>query len=82
MSQSKVPTQQFLAGSFVISAGCILFRRQQPQSPLQVCILYHTISQEYLLPKGRRDLEERTTIAALRETYEETGYEICGSVDP
>ncbi|KAF9034834.1 NUDIX hydrolase domain-like protein [Panaeolus papilionaceus] len=149
MAASPYPTTQALAGGFVISAGCILFRIQdeledednytppqasaasrsdsdsgfvnahvnagndqrsptssttvndhegagadtrsepagvnriivtsheqqkEPEQKVEVCILHHLKRDEWLLPKGRKDRGESTEAAALRETYEETGY--------
>ncbi|KAG8986555.1 hypothetical protein FRB90_003918, partial [Tulasnella sp. 427] len=54
------------------SAGCVLFRFDTP-SP-QICILRNNRSKEYVLPKGHKDLGESIEDAALRETYEETGW--------
>jgi len=39
-----------------------------------VCFLHHTSNDEWLLPKGRQDLGESLSEAAVRETFEETGY--------
>ena len=58
---------------FVQGAGCILFR-QSPVGTLQVCFLHQLTKDEWLLPKGRQDRGESLAQAALRETYEETGY--------
>lgn len=87
MATSQYPTQQFLAGNFVLSAGSILFRRtphshtSEPVScdrdsatNYEICILYHLTKDEWLLPKGRKDRGETLEKAAVRETYEETGY--------
>jgi 8-oxo-dGTP pyrophosphatase MutT (NUDIX family) len=41
---------------------------------LQVCLLRHPLRNEILLPKGRKDRGESLEVAALRETFEETGY--------
>lgn len=54
------------------SAGCVLFRFDAPTP--QICILRNNRSTEYVLPKGHKDLGESIEQAALRETYEETGW--------
>lgn len=72
MSASTYPTSQFLAGNFIISAGSVLFRHNS--NALEICILHHTTKDEWLLPKGRKDRGETIEAAAIRETYEETGY--------
>lgn len=85
MAAPRYPTQQLLAGQFVVSAGSVLFRlNSQRQTPsestatavpqLEICILHQTRRDEWLLPKGRKDRGESVEDAAIRETYEETGY--------
>lgn len=60
----------------MISAGCVLFRHNPPPSSntLEICILHHLKRDVWLLPKGRKDQGETIEEAALRETYEETGF--------
>lgn len=41
---------------------------------LQVCILHHGRTGDFVLPKGRKDTNESLEQAAIRETYEESGY--------
>ena len=66
----------FLTGDFVISAGCVLFRRSPDASrTLQICLI-HASRDRWLLPKGRKDVGESIDVTAARETYEETGY-VC-----
>ncbi|KAJ4479713.1 NUDIX hydrolase domain-like protein [Lentinula edodes] len=74
MASSPYPTRTYLPGQFVVSAGSILFRRAPESGKLQMCLLYHTIKNEWLLPKGRKDCGESIETTAVRETYEETGY--------
>ncbi|KAF8956836.1 NUDIX hydrolase domain-like protein [Flammula alnicola] len=74
MAAPRYPTRQFLAGDFIISAGSILFRRNASSNKLEVCVLHQLIKDEWLLPKGRKDRGETVEQAAVRETYEETGY--------
>lgn len=74
MSTPRYPTFQYLSGKFIISAGSVLFRQNPSSSTLEICILHHTIRDEWLLPKGRKDRGETIEAAAIRETYEETGY--------
>ncbi|ESK91619.1 nudix domain-containing protein [Moniliophthora roreri MCA 2997] len=40
----------------------------------QICLLFHRTKNEWLLPKGRKDAGESVEVAAVRETFEETGY--------
>lgn len=75
MAASRYPTTQYLAGNFVISAGSVLFRIKQPTRQLEICILHQLTRDEWLLPKGRKDRGESIEEAAVRETYEESGYQ-------
>ena len=46
------------------------------QGPLKVCLVHFTKDRnEWLLAKGRKDEGEDIAAAAVRETYEETGYQ-------
>jgi 8-oxo-dGTP pyrophosphatase MutT (NUDIX family) len=74
---SRGPTRSLLAPSFVVSAGCVVFRHVRsadPSKPLQVCLLHHVNRDQWLLPKGRLERGESPQQGALRETAEETGY--------
>ncbi|KAF9768892.1 hypothetical protein IL306_013739 [Fusarium sp. DS 682] len=69
MATSRFETEIFTGEQFVESAGTVLFRL----STREICILRHIQRNEYLLPKGRRNLHESRQATALRETTEETG---------
>lgn len=57
--------------SFVLSAGTVLIHKTQGK----VCIIQSQGErQAWLLPKGRKNIGESLAEAAVRETYEETGY--------
>ncbi|KAJ7052594.1 NUDIX hydrolase domain-like protein [Mycena amicta] len=71
MAASAYPSTQYSSSKFVVSAGCVLFRKQ---ADLEICILHDRKTDEWLLPKGRKDCGESTADAAVRETFEETGY--------
>jgi 8-oxo-dGTP pyrophosphatase MutT (NUDIX family) len=58
------------AEKFVESAGTVLFRL----STREICILHLLDRDEYILPKGRRNLDESRRTTAIRETTEETGF--------
>ncbi|KAJ6544770.1 NUDIX hydrolase domain-like protein [Mycena vulgaris] len=82
MASSPYISTQYFAPQFVISAGCVLFRKA-PKSEsgegadadaLEICILHDRNKDEWLLPKGRKDCGESIAAAAVRETFEETGY--------
>ena len=72
MALARYPTEQFPSSHFLISGGSILFA--SIQAPLRVCLIYHKARGEWLLPKGRKDRGEDVRDAAVRETFEETGY--------
>ncbi|GLB42424.1 putative NUDIX domain containing protein [Lyophyllum shimeji] len=77
MSIPRYPTKQYLAGEFVISAGSVLFRHNSTSSissGLEICLIHNLDRDEWLLPKGRKDRGESLAGAAVRETFEETGY--------
>ena len=59
----------YTAESFVESAGTILFRL----STREICVLHMLQRDEYILPKGRRNVGESRQATAIRETTEETG---------
>ncbi|RGP63998.1 hypothetical protein FLONG3_9697 [Fusarium longipes] len=69
MTASRFETESFTGEQFVESAGTVLFR----VSTNEICILRHVQRNEYLLPKGRRNLHESREATAIRETTEETG---------
>jgi len=73
MATSTRPQKLYLADHFVVAAGSVLFRRS-PENVLEICLLFEKIKSEWLLPKGRKDQGESIETAALRETFEETGY--------
>lgn len=65
------PSHQLYADEFVESAGAVVFDFFKVY---QICIVYNSVKNEYLLPKGRRNCTESRANAALREVREETGY--------
>ncbi|EDR15318.1 uncharacterized protein LACBIDRAFT_243804 [Laccaria bicolor S238N-H82] len=77
MTGTPYTVKQYLAGDFVVSAGSVLFRDHLKNTPsnLQICLIYNTTTKSYQLPKGRKDRGESIEQAAVRETFEETGYE-------
>lgn len=61
----------YFSDEYHACAGCVLFRfTPRPQ----ICILQNRRSMKFILPKGHRELGETLEQAALRETYEETGW--------
>ncbi|GAP91700.1 putative NUDIX domain [Rosellinia necatrix] len=69
MATSRGETEVFTSEQFVESAGTILFRL----STCEICVLHLLQRDEYVLPKGRRNLGESRRTTAIRETTEETG---------
>ncbi|KAI6096178.1 hypothetical protein EDD16DRAFT_694260 [Pisolithus croceorrhizus] len=59
--------------AFVICAGSVLFR-SDTAGRWQICVLHDRVEKVHVLPKGRKDCGESIDGAAVRETYEETGY--------
>ncbi|KAI1177818.1 NUDIX domain-containing protein [Nemania sp. FL0916] len=59
---------------FVEACGAIVFDLSGNQN--KVCLLYHAKSDEWLLPKGRRNCNETRQAAVCREVREESGYGI------
>ena len=60
-----------LSESFVLSSGTVCFDIEEKR----VLLLNYRPKNEILLPKGRKDRGESLEIAAVRETYEESGFQ-------
>lgn len=73
MSQSDLTTQQFPSEHFVESCGAILFDLSHPQGK-QICLINLRAKDQWILAKGRRNINESRRAAALREVQEETGF--------
>ncbi|KAF4949828.1 hypothetical protein FGADI_8625 [Fusarium gaditjirri] len=69
MAASNLQTETFTSENLVESAGTILFRL----STQEVCVMRDIKRNEYILPKGRRNVGEARCDTAIRETTEETG---------
>jgi 8-oxo-dGTP pyrophosphatase MutT (NUDIX family) len=74
MAAPPHPTTQYFSSNFVIGAGSVLFRQSPETNRLEICLLYHRPDGEWHLPKGRKDCGESIEVAAVRETFEETGF--------
>ncbi|KAF7374992.1 Nudix hydrolase domain-containing protein [Mycena sanguinolenta] len=74
----SAPSTLYFSEDFVVSAGCVLFRKNPNTSngevELEICILHDLTKDSWVLPKGRKDCGENVPAAAVRETFEETGY--------
>ncbi|KAF2120808.1 NUDIX domain-containing protein [Lophiotrema nucula] len=73
MAQSGFVTRQLPSENFVESCGAILFDLADPATK-KVCLVNYLKTNEWLLPKGRRNFAEQRKEAAIREIIEETGY--------
>ncbi|KAI1910817.1 hypothetical protein LOZ65_006309 [Ophidiomyces ophidiicola] len=62
-----------LSDTFVLSAGTVTVDAAQKL----VLILYSPASNTHFLPKGRKDVGESLSAAAVRETLEESGYRVA-----
>ena len=60
----------FLSGDFVPCSGTVPVDVEKGL----VLLLYYRRKKEILLPKGRKDIGENLQSAAVRETFEESGY--------
>ncbi|KAH9958136.1 hypothetical protein BC827DRAFT_1221280 [Russula dissimulans] len=72
MAKPRHPTEQFPASNFATCGGSILIN--STRAPLKICLLRCITRDEWVLPKGHKDRGEDVIQAALRETYEESGY--------
>ena len=65
-------TRQYASGQFVESCGAVLFTSSKAANA-SVCLVNLVSKNEWMLPKGRRNIGESRKEAALREVAEETG---------
>jgi 8-oxo-dGTP pyrophosphatase MutT (NUDIX family) len=72
MSTPTFPRLQIPSSNFVESCGAVLFDHTSPSK--KVCLIHYVKNNEWLLPKGRRNMHEHRCEAATREVTEETGY--------
>ncbi|KAJ6513365.1 NUDIX hydrolase domain-like protein [Mycena sanguinolenta] len=68
---TSYPSTLYFSEDFVVSAGCVLFRKN---TGLEICLLHDLTKEAWVLPKGRKDCGESIAAAAVRETFEEIGY--------
>lgn len=69
MATSRYQTITLPASAYTESAGSVLL---EPRSQ-KIALIYFPPTQEWFLPKGRRNILESRLDAALRESWEETG---------
>lgn len=70
IAASPFRNEQYTSEQFIESAGVVLIHR----SSRKVCIIHDNHNGQWVLPKGRRNIDETYEDAATRETTEETGY--------
>ncbi|KAG7443240.1 uncharacterized protein BT62DRAFT_1009426 [Guyanagaster necrorhizus] len=70
-SSAEIPDGGWASCDFMMGSGMVII---QPSSH-KVVVCYDSLRQEYFLPKGRKDVGESLEEAAVREAYEESGYE-------
>lgn len=74
MAESKFKANTLFAEEFVVSAGSVLFDISPQTETLRICLIHHRAWNEWWLPGGRKDRGESIESAAVRETFEETGF--------
>ncbi|KAF3053077.1 hypothetical protein E8E11_002945 [Didymella keratinophila] len=72
MAESSFVTRQYVSEQFVESCGAVLFISSKPVNA-KVCLVNLPSTNEWVLPKGRRNIGESRKEAAMREVAEETG---------
>jgi len=71
-STPAVPPSLWFASDFLLGAGMVII---QPETE-KIVVIYDTKSKFWFLPKGRKDVGESLEQTALREAYEESGYQV------
>jgi 8-oxo-dGTP pyrophosphatase MutT (NUDIX family) len=70
LAESNFPARQYDSSAYVESCGAVLF----DLSCTRVCLSQIIDKGEWVLAKGRRNINEPRKDAAYREVHEETGY--------
>ncbi|KAG6820253.1 hypothetical protein H0H93_003261 [Arthromyces matolae] len=70
-SSPRVPDSGWASENFMLGAGMVII---QPSTD-KVVIVFDTEKKHWFLPRGRKDIGESLEVTALREAYEESGYE-------
>jgi len=71
-STPAVPSSLWFTSDFLLGAGMVII---QPETE-KIVVIYDTERKTWFLPKGRKDVGESLEQAALREAYEESGYQV------
>ncbi|KAK0457048.1 uncharacterized protein EV420DRAFT_537400 [Desarmillaria tabescens] len=70
-SSAEIPDSGWASCDFMVGSGMVII---QPSSH-KIVVCYDSLRKAYFLPKGRKDIGESLEEAAVREAYEESGYE-------
>jgi len=71
-STPPVPNSAWCSQSFMMGAGMVIL---QPSTD-RVVVVHDSVDGHWFLPRGRKDIGESLEKTALREAYEESGYEV------
>ncbi|CAK5271517.1 unnamed protein product [Mycena citricolor] len=71
-SSAPVENSSWASNNFLLGAGMVVL---QP-STMKVAIVYDSGRKTWFLPRGRKDIGESLEATALREAYEESGYQV------
>ncbi|TCD71180.1 hypothetical protein EIP91_012129 [Steccherinum ochraceum] len=72
LSSPAIPDGMYFASNFLTGVGMLII---QPATG-KVVVVYDPDVEAWFFPKGRKDMGESLTDAALREAYEESGYRV------
>ncbi|KAJ3824573.1 hypothetical protein EV361DRAFT_912082 [Lentinula raphanica] len=72
-SSPSIPDSGWACEDFMVGVGMVII---QPSTQKMVILYDHSKPGCFFLPRGRKDVGETLQEAALREAYEESGYEI------
>lgn len=70
-STPAVPDSAWCSDSFMLGAGMVLIQ----ENTHKIVVVYDSRHKKWFFPRGRKDVGESVEQAALREAYEESGYE-------
>ncbi|KAF5375430.1 hypothetical protein D9615_007919 [Tricholomella constricta] len=70
-SSPPVPNSGWASENFMFGAGMVII---QPSSH-KIVVIYDTRDKYWFLPRGRKDMGESLEATAIREAYEESGYQ-------
>lgn len=71
-SSPAVPNSGWSSQNFMLGAGMVII---QP-STHKIVVVYDTKQKYWFFPRGRKDAGESLEVTAIREAYEESGYQV------